>query len=82
MRLAEVDGGIMPATISVPTAGLVLGVGAASAYKAVAKGEIPVLRVGRRLLVPTARFRELLGCTDAELARQLAAITTNGSATS
>lgn len=37
-------------------------------------GQIPVLKLGRRLLVPTAGLRDLVGLTNAELQRQLAAL--------
>lgn len=49
------------ATITVPEAGQLLGVGRDSAYRAAAKGEIPTLTIGRRLVVPTARLLALLG---------------------
>ena len=38
-----------------------LGVARHTAYQAAARGEIPTIRVGRRLLVPLARLDELLG---------------------
>ncbi len=48
-------------TITVPRAGRALGLGRASAYAAAEAGQIPTLRVGRRLLVPTAALRRLVG---------------------
>jgi len=48
-------------TLTVEEAGELLGISRNSAYQAVKTGEIPVLRVGKRLLVPTARLRVLLG---------------------
>lgn len=39
-------------TMSVEEAGQALGLGRAGAYEAVARGEIPTVRIGRRLLVP------------------------------
>ncbi len=48
-------------TLSVEEAGDVLGLSRASSYGAVSRGEIPTIRIGRRLLVPTARLRTLLG---------------------
>jgi len=48
-------------TISVPTAGIILGVCRNSAYAAAARGDIPTLQIGRNLLVPTAPFRRMLG---------------------
>jgi len=37
-----------------------LGIGRNSAYEAIARGEIPVVRVGKRLLVPKAALEKLL----------------------
>lgn len=51
----------LPPTISVEEAGDILGVSRRSAYRAAARGEIPTLRIGRRLLVPTRRLMQLLG---------------------
>jgi excisionase family DNA binding protein len=48
------------ATMSVPEAAQVLGVGRDAAYRAVARGEIPHLRVGRRILVPVAALERML----------------------
>lgn len=48
-------------TISIEQAGEMLGISRRSAYRAAATGELPTLRLGRRLLVPTARLLELLG---------------------
>jgi hypothetical protein len=54
-------------TVDVETAGAALGISRASAYAAVQRGatlqpgEIPVLRVGGRLLVPVPRLLELVG---------------------
>lgn len=39
-----------------------LGIGRASAYRAVARGEIPSIRIGKRLLIPCVAFEELLLC--------------------
>lgn len=46
--------------LSVEEAGRLLGLGRSAAYQAVAKGEIPSLRLGRRRVVPTAALRRLL----------------------
>ncbi len=43
-----------------PDTGRLLGLSRAATYDAVARGEIPALRVGRRLLVPTAALRRML----------------------
>jgi excisionase family DNA binding protein len=50
-----------PATVSVTEAGRILGIARNTAYAAVARGELPAVRIGRRLLVPTARLHEMLG---------------------
>jgi excisionase family DNA binding protein len=62
--MAMPDPEITP-TVSVREAGLLLGLSERSAYRAVGRGEIPVLRVGRRLMVPTARLRQLVGIDEA-----------------
>jgi excisionase family DNA binding protein len=54
------DPAICP-TVSVEDAGVWLGLGRSSAYEAARRGEIPILRFGRTLRVPTARLRVLLG---------------------
>jgi excisionase family DNA binding protein len=51
----------LPPTISVEEAGQLLGVSRRSAYRAAENGELPTLRLGRRLLVPTARLLAMLG---------------------
>lgn len=51
----------LPPTISVAQAGEVLGISRRSAYRAATRGELPAIRIGRRLLVPTSRLLELLG---------------------
>ncbi len=38
-----------------------LGIGRSTAYACAARGEIPTLKLGRRLVVPTAALRRLLG---------------------
>jgi excisionase family DNA binding protein len=47
-------------TMSVPDAGRVLGVCRNTAYALAARGEIPTVRIGRKLRVPTHRLLELL----------------------
>jgi excisionase family DNA binding protein len=48
-------------TISVEEAAPILGVGRSSAYKAAATGELPTIRVGKKLRVPVIRLRRMLG---------------------
>lgn len=48
-------------TISVEFTGRLLGLSRPSAYEAARNGEIPVIRIGRRLVVPTAKILAMLG---------------------
>lgn len=48
------------ATISIEGAAKRLGIGRQAAYAAAHKGEIPVIRIGKRLLVPVAALDRLL----------------------
>lgn len=48
-------------TMRVNEVAIELGISRASAYEAVARGEIPSIRIGRRVLVPTAALRRMLG---------------------
>ena len=43
-----------------PTAGRALGIGKSSTYAAADRGEIPVIVLGGRKVVPTAALRRLL----------------------
>lgn len=47
-------------TLTIEEAARVLGVGRNSAYLAAERGDIPTIRLGRRLLVPRAALDELL----------------------
>lgn len=44
-----------------PEAAELLGLSKASAYRAAESGQIPTLRLGRRLLVPVPRLLAMLG---------------------
>ena len=48
-------------TITVERAAAVLGVGRRTAYAAAERGELPSVRVGRCIRVPTARFLRQYG---------------------
>jgi len=48
-------------TLSVPDAGALLGLGRSAAYSAAGSGQIPTLRLGRKLRVPTAALRRMVG---------------------
>ena len=47
--------------LGVEEAGRLLGLGRTAAYDAAARGELPTIRFGRRLVVPRARLAALLG---------------------
>jgi excisionase family DNA binding protein len=48
-------------TIDLPELARLLGVSRASAYRAVARGEIRAVRLGRRIVVPLKEVGRLLG---------------------
>jgi hypothetical protein len=54
----------LPPTITVPHAGRLLGLGRDAAYRAAAAGELPTIKFGRRLFVPTIRLLKLLGLAE------------------
>ena len=45
---------------TVEEAGTVLGLGRSGAYEAVRRGDIPTIKIGRRLLVPKAALERML----------------------
>ena len=47
-------------TLDVPEVAKLLGIGRDTAYEAVASGEIPSIRLGRRIVVPEAALERLL----------------------
>jgi excisionase family DNA binding protein len=47
-------------TASVPEAGEALGVSRKAAYEAAKRGEIPTIKIGKRLLVPVAALERML----------------------
>jgi excisionase family DNA binding protein len=49
-----------PATTTIIDAAKRLGIGRNQAYEAAHRGEIPVIKIGKRLLVPTAALDRLL----------------------
>jgi len=60
----------LPPVLDVPTAGRLLGLGRSAAYELVLAGAwpTPVLRLGRRLRIPTAPLLALLGLSTDSLA--------------
>jgi excisionase family DNA binding protein len=53
-----------PLTISVTDAAKILGISRASAYNAVRTGEIPCIKVGKRVTVPRAWLARVLETSD------------------
>lgn len=49
------------ATYSVVEAARILGISRGSAYEAARRGQLPTIRIQRRVLVPKAQLDELLG---------------------
>ncbi len=49
------------ATVTVSEAALIVGIGRMAAYEAVRRGDIPSLRIGRRIVVPRAALERMLG---------------------
>lgn len=48
-------------TVTVPEAARLLSISRSTAYSAARAGQLPTVRMGRRLLVPTHALRDLLG---------------------
>jgi excisionase family DNA binding protein len=51
----------LPGLLKVEQASALMGISRSAAYRAVAAGDLPSVRFGSRLYVPTARLLELLG---------------------
>lgn len=56
-----------PLTLTVEQAAKLLGIGRSTAYELVHTGDIPSLRLGRRIVVPVGQIAEKLGVTTADL---------------
>lgn len=48
-------------TCSIEEAAAILGIGRSTAYAAARDGSLPTLRLSHRLLVPTAKLKQMLG---------------------
>ena len=53
------------ATMTIPKATQRLGIGRNQAYEAARRGEIPIIRIGKRLLVPVAALERMLSGVEA-----------------
>ena len=60
-RAGEVVGtDVPPLTYTIDEVARVLGVNRNTAYQAARVGELPVIKIGRRMLVPKAAFKRML----------------------
>jgi excisionase family DNA binding protein len=57
---AEFEEMLSKPTISVPDAGRILGLARNGAYEAVKRGDIPVVRFGNKIRVPTAKLKKMI----------------------
>jgi len=60
MTAEEKHAALAEPMVSIETAGKILGMCRVKSYQCAARGEIPTIRFGRRLHVPTAKLREML----------------------
>ena len=51
-------------TVTVTETARLLRIGRNETYAAIERGEIPAIRIGRRILVPRAQLERLLGADD------------------
>lgn len=51
-----------PVALTVPQAARLLGVGRNTLYDAVSRGDVPHIRIGRRILIPNAALEAFLNC--------------------
>lgn len=53
-------------TVSVPDGGACVGLSRNASYEAAKRGDLPTIRIGRRVVVPTAPLLRMLGVEDRE----------------
>jgi excisionase family DNA binding protein len=58
--LIEAGSRLQRLTITVPEAAERLGIGRNQGYEAARRGDIPVIRLGKRMVVPLAAFEAML----------------------
>ena len=56
----QTENSVVCETCTVPEAGKILGIGRNAAYDAAKTGELPTIRLGRRIVVPKAALKRLL----------------------
>jgi hypothetical protein len=60
----ELRKALMGLTVPVAVAGRALGIGRNAAYAAAKRGEIPIVKIGGAIRVPTAPLRKMLGLSN------------------
>jgi excisionase family DNA binding protein len=60
----QLDRSVVRLTYSIDEVALLLGISRSAAYECVRRGEIPVKRFGRRIVVSRAELAALLGAGD------------------
>jgi len=55
-RLSDMSTDLVKKTLTIPEVAAELGIGRSLAYALAAQGNLPVLRLGKRLVVPRERF--------------------------
>ena len=58
-------------TFTVPEAAKALGIGRAAAYEGARTGQIPTIRIGKRILVPVAALERMLEQVSNDAPQQL-----------
>ena len=64
-RAKSPPGAAEPAPYTVRELSKRLGVGKVGLYEAIARGEVPHIRIGRRIVLPREAIDRWLACTDA-----------------
>jgi excisionase family DNA binding protein len=61
LRLTYLTGADVPATITVEQTAEVLSLSRSAVYEGVKRGDIPSLRIGRRIIIPVGKLLDWLG---------------------
>ena len=61
-------------TISVEEAAKILGISRGSAYLAAQTGQLPTIRIGKRLIIPVAALEKMLASADVEEGQERQAV--------
>ena len=58
----------LPATVSAKEVSALTGLGRATVYEGLKRGDLPGVQIGKWWVISRKRIQDLLGCTDAEIA--------------